>query len=142
MQNQEKNYFERYLRTGKKFALIGGAILAVTLLLGEATGQSRHPVVTAVMAIGALLFVFGVMNLRPNNMVKAFAMQLKTAPDDDFAKGLLDALNHGRKIGLSRRSISLVEEAIAAYAAMENAQPELTQALQKARETRIYKVTF
>ena len=97
---------------------------------------------TVVGVIGALLLVFGVANMRPNNQIKAFAQQLTTAPDKDFAQGLLDAITKNGKTLLSGRSISNVEQAIIMYEQSKGADAALVEELKAAVEKHIRRMPF
>ena len=140
MQHKNETLYERYRRTGRMFELSGGLTLAAAVAGHMSTGGNT--LLTVMGVIGALLLVFGVANMRPNNQIKAFAQQLTTAPDRDFAQGLLDAITKNGKTLLSGRSISNVEQAIIMYAQSKDADAALVAGLRAAVEKHIRKMPF
>lgn len=142
MQQEELSYYGRYRSTGRRFEIIGAAVMAAAVGLGLATGHQEDTIVWAAAMIGFMLLIFGASSLRPNNCIKAFAQQLSLSRDKGFAQGLLEALNSRGKTGLNKRSLSALEEAIAAYAASEDADEALVAGLREAVEKRVRKVVF
>ena len=140
MQQNQDSIYARYCRMGRRFELSGGLTLAAAVTGHMTTGGNTG--LTVVGVIGALLLVFGVANMRPNNQIKAFAQQLTTAPDKDFAQGLLDAMEKNGKTLLSGRSISNVEQAIIMYEQSKGADAKMVAALKEAVEKHVRKMPF
>ena len=139
---QGESYYQRYCRMGKRFVMIGGAIVLAAVLLGTMGGLGDSTPVLFVGTIGGMLFLFGAVNMRPANRVKTFAAQLQRTPETGFAKGLLEAMEDNGKTRLTGRSKGIVEAGITAYAASEGADEELAAQLKEALEKRIGKVFF
>lgn len=140
MQQNQDSLYTRYCRMGRRFELSGGLTLAAAVTGHMTTGGNTG--LTVVGVIGALLLVFGVANMRPNNQIKAFAQPLTTAPDKDFAQGLLDAITKNGKTLLSGRSISNVEQAIIMYEQSKGADAALVEELKAAVEKHIRRMPF
>lgn len=142
MQHQEESYYVRYCRMGRRFEIIGGIIAGAALLIGWATGLLGHPVILLPMWGGMLCLLFGVINMRPNNQIKSFAMQLQATCDRDFAQGLLEAMTGNGKTALSGRSRTILAQAIAAYAQSEGADEEMAESLRAAMDKHIRPALF
>ena len=140
MQQNEEKLYERYCRTGRKFEIIGGAVFAVGAAAHLATGG--HLLIAMVEIAGLALLVFGAMNLRPANMIKAFAMQLQATSDRDFAQGLLEAMEKNGNTGMTRNSLSTVQMAIQTYAASPEADEALVEQLFGALKKHLRRVAF
>lgn len=140
MQQNQDSLYTRYCRMGRRFELSGGLTLAAAVTGHMTTGGNTG--LTVVGVIGALLLVFGVANMRPNNQIKAFAQQLTTTPDRDFAHGLLEAITRNGKTLLSGRSISNVEQAIIMYEQSKGADAKMVAALKEAVEKHVRKMPF
>ena len=140
MQQNGDSFYTRYCRMGRKFELSGGVTLAAAVIGYMTSGGNAF--LTVMGIIGALLLVFGMANMRPNNQIKAFAQQLTTTPDRDFAQGLLDAMEKNGKTLLSGRAISNVEQAILVYAQSKGADAKMVEALKAAVGKHIRKMPF
>lgn len=140
MQQNEESLYERYCRTGRKFEIIGGAVFAAGAAAHMMTGG--HLLIAVVEIVGLVLLIFGAMNLRPANMIKAFAMQLQATCDRDFAQGLLDAMEKTGVTGMTRNSLSTVQLAINTYAASPEADEALVQQLADALRKHLRRVLF
>ena len=140
MQQNKDSIYARYCRMGRKFELSGGVTLAAAVIGYMTSGGNAF--LTVMGIIGALLLVFGMANMRPNNQIKAFAQQLTTTPDRDFAQGLLDAMEKNGKTLLSGRAISNVEQAILVYAQSKEADAKMVEALKVAVGKHIRKMPF
>ena len=140
MQQNGESLYARYCRMGRRFEISGGLTLAAAIAGRYLSGGNG--VSTAMMIVGLLLLVFGVANMRPNNQIKAFAQQLTTTPDRDFAQGLLEAITKNGKTLLSGRSISNVEQAILMYAQSKDADAALVEELKAAVEKHIRRMPF
>ena len=140
MQQNGDSFYTRYCRMGRKFELSGGVTLAAAVIGYMTSGGNAF--LTVMGIIGALLLVFGAANMRPNNQIKAFAQQLTTTPDRDFAQGLLDAMEKNGKTLLSGRAISNVEQAILVYAQSKEADAKMVEALKAAVGKHIRKMPF
>ena len=140
MQQNRESLYARYCRMGRRFELSGGLTLAAAAAGHYISGGNGMS--TAMMIVGLLLLVFGVANMRPNNQIKAFAQQLTTTPDRDFAQGLLEAITRNGKTLLSGRSISNVEQAILVYAQSRNADAKMVEELKAAVERHVRKMPF
>lgn len=140
MQQNGDSFYTRYCRMGRKFELSGGVTLAAAVIGYMTSGGNAFLAVMGI--IGALLLVFGAANMRPNNQIKAFAQQLTTTPDRDFAQGLLDAMEKNGKTLLSGRAISNVEQAILVYARSKEADAKMVEALKVAVGKHIRKMPF
>ena len=140
MQQNGDSFYTRYCRMGRKFELSGGVTLAAAVIGYMTSGGNAF--LTVMGIIGALLLVFGAANMRPNNQIKAFAQQLTTAPDKDFAQGLLDAITKNGKTLLSGRSISNVEQAIIMYEQSKGADAKMVAELKEAVEKHVRKMLF
>jgi hypothetical protein len=140
MQQNGDSFYTRYCRMGRKFELSGGVTLAAAVIGYMTSGGNAF--LTVMGIIGALLLVFGAANMRPNNQIKAFAQQLTTTPDRDFAQGLLDAMEKNGKTLLSGRAISNVEQAILVYARSKEADAKMVEALKAAVGKHIRKMPF
>lgn len=91
---------------------------------------------------GTVLLILGGSCHRPHNAIKSFARQCIQDSSEDFAQGLLDALEAHSSIQLTKPSISLVENAIECYSKSEGADPELVSKLKTAVETRVRRKVF
>ena len=140
MQQNGDSFYTRYCRMGRKFELSGGVTLAAAVIGYMTSGGNAF--LTVMGIIGALLLVFGAANMRPNNQIKAFAQQLTTTPDRDFAQGLLDAMEKNGKTLLSGRAISNVEQAILVYARSKEADAKMVEALKAAVGKHVRKMPF
>ena len=63
-------------------------------------------------------------------------------PNEEYARGLLNALTAERRIRLTMRSIRMVEGAVITYARTENVDKELAERLAAALHERVVKKTF
>ena len=140
MQQNGETLYARYCRAGRRFEIIGGAVLAVAAAAHRLTGG--HAMIILAGIAGLALLVFGAMNMRPANMIKAFAMQLHATCDRDFAQGLLEAMEKNGKTALTRRSLSSVQLAVNAYAASPEADEALVQQLADALQKHLRSVIF
>ena len=128
----EAECYTRYRATARRFELFGAAILAAGVLCYTAFGDSvKWPGV----ALGAA-------SLRPHNVVKSFALQCMQNPNEEYARGLLNALTAERRIRLTMRSIRMVEGAVITYARTENVNKELAERLAAALHEHVVKKTF
>lgn len=128
----EAECYTRYRATARRFELAGAALLAAGVLCYMAFGDSvKWPGV----ALGAA-------SLRPHNAVKSFALQCMQNPNEEYARGLLDAITAERRIRLTMRSIRMVEGAVITYAHTENADKELAERLAAAMHEHLVKKTI
>ena len=140
MQQNEESYYTRYCRTGRRFQLIGGAVLAAAVAAHLLTGG--HALILLVGVVGFAALIFGSMNMRPANMIKAFAMQLQMTGDRDFAQGLLEAIEKNGRTMLSGQGFSSVQQAIVSYIQREDADKALVDALCEAAKKNLRKLRF
>lgn len=140
MQQNGETLYARYCRMGRRMEIIGGAALAAGVLLHGLTGG--HALLTLLMCAGGALLLFGALNMKPSSVIRAFAAQLSAERSAVFAQGLAEAMEKNGKTALSRRSLSALEAAIAAYAASEDADAALAQRLREAREKHVRKTMF
>ena len=138
-QSPSSSYFQRYRSTALRFEIIGGALLVAGLLINTMfSGPALIPSLLLV-AVGGGMFVLGGSSRKPHNIVKAFARQLLQTPSDEFAQGLLEALELRPKLRLLASSIQVVQAAVELYASSDEADPELAEQLQQALATRVVK---
>ena len=140
MQQNGETLYARYCRAGRRFEIIGGAVLAVAAAAHRLTGG--HAVTVLAGIAGLALLVFGAMNMRPANMIKAFAMQLHATCDRDFAQGLLEAMEKDGKTLLSGRAIANLHQAIYMYEKSKDADAALVEKLRAAAEKHVRKMPF
>ena len=140
MQQNGETLYARYCRAGCRFEIIGGAVLAVAAAAHMLTGG--HAVTVLAGIAGLALLVFGAMNMRPANMIKAFAMQLQMTGDRDFAQGLLEAIEKNGRTMLSGQGFSSVQQAIVSYIQREDADKALVDALCEAAKKNLRKLRF
>ena len=104
----EAECYTRYRATARRFELFGAAILAAGVLCYTAFGDSVKWPGVALGAVGLCAFALGAASLRPHNVVKSFALQCMQNPNEEYARGLLNALTAERRIRLTMRSIRMV----------------------------------
>ena len=112
----EAECYTRYRATARRFELFGAAILAAGVLCYTAFGDSVKWPGVALGAVGLCAFALGAASLRPHNVVKSFALQCMQNPNEEYARGLLNALTAERRIRLTMRSIRMVEGAVSIQA--------------------------
>ena len=140
MQQNEESYYTRYCRTGRKFQIVGGAVLAAAVAAHMLTGG--HVLILLAGAVGFAVLIFGSMNMRPVNMIKAFAMQLQMTGEREFAQGLLDAIEKNGRTMLSGQAMASVQQAIVSYIQREDADKELVEALCETAKKNLRKLRF
>ena len=140
MQQNGETLYARYCRAGRRFEIIGGAVLAVAAAAHRLTGGNAF--LSVLGGIGLLILVFGFANMRPNNQIKAFAQQLTNTPDRDFAQGLLEAMEKNGKTLLSGRAIANLHQAIYMYEKSKDADAALVEKLRAAAEKHVRKMPF
>ena len=91
----EAECYTRYRPTARRFELFGAAILAAGVLCYTAFGDSVKWPGVALGAVGLCAFALGAASLRPHNVVKSFALQCMQNPNEEYARGLLNALTAG-----------------------------------------------
>lgn len=138
----QSSYYKRYCAAAKRFELIGGVLLGAGILCDVVFGAPVIAVSVLTAGIGGCLLAIGGASLRPHNVIKSFARQCLQEPSDEFARGLLEALESEKKIRLVASSIQLVEGAVALYSQFDDADPELSSRLQRALEERVVKKMF
>ena len=148
----EAECYTRYRATARRFELFGAAILAAGVLCYTALaagvlcytafGDSVKWPGVALGAVGLCAFALGAASLRPHNVVKSFALQCMQNPNEEYARGLLNALTAERRIRLTMRSIRMVEGAVITYARTENVNKELAERLAAALHEHVVKKTF
>ena len=142
----EAECYTRYRATARRFELFGAAILAAGVLCYTAFGDSVKWPGVALGAVGLCAFALGAASLRPHNVVKSFALQCMQNPNEEYARGLLNALTAERRIRLTMRltmrSIRMVEGAVITYARTENVDKELAERLAAALHEHVVKKTF
>ena len=138
----EQSYYKRYCAAARRFEIIGGALLAAGILCDVVFGAPAVWLTLLLAGVGACVLAIGGASLRPHNVVKSFARQCMQQPSDEFAQGLLDALQAQPKIRLVSSSIQLVEGAVALYANFDDADPQLSRQLRQALEERVVKKVF
>ena len=122
----EAECYTRYRATARRFELFGAAILAAGVLCYTAFGDSVKWPGVALGAVGLC----------------AFALQCMQNPNEEYARGLLNALTAERRIRLTMRSIRMVEGAVITYARTENVNKELAERLAAALHEHVVKKTF
>lgn len=138
----EAECYRRYRAAARRFELAGAALLAAGALCYAAFGDSIKWPGVALGGFGLCVFALGAASLRPHNAVKSFALQCMRNPNEEYARGLLDALTAERRIRLTMRSIRMVEGAVITYARTENADKELAERLAAAMHERVVKTTI
>lgn len=134
--------YTRYRATARRFELAGAALLAAGVLCYMAFGDSVKWPGVALGGFGLCVFALGAASLRPHNAVKSFALQCMQNPNEEYARGLLDAITAERRIRLTMRSIRMVEGAVITYAHTENADKELAERLAAAMHEHLVKKTI
>lgn len=134
--------YTRYRATARRFELAGAALLAAGVLCYMAFGDSVKWPGVALGGFGLCVFALGAASLRPHNVVKSFALQCMQNPNEEYARGLLDAITAERRIRLTMRSIRMVEGAVITYAHAENADKELAERLAAAMHEHLVKKTI
>ena len=140
MQQNGESLYARYCRMGRRFEIIGGATLAAAAAGHALTGG--HGLLTLLMCVGFALLIFGVMNMKPSNIIRAFAAQLSATSDADFARGLIEAMEKNGVTALSKASLSSLNLAINTYAASEGADEEIVNRLCEAYKKHVRKTMF
>lgn len=140
--HEEGSYYKRYCGAARRFELIGGLIAAVGIVLRLIVGVGMNSFGLLLVMIGLCVFAIGAASLRPNNAVKSFARQCVQQPTDEFAQGLLDALESTPKLPLVASSIDLVHNAVDLYTQFDDADPQLAARLKEAVENRIVTKRF
>ena len=140
MQQNKDSLYARYCRMGHKFELSGGVTLAAAVAGHVYTGGSGA--LTVLMLVGFVLLIFGVMNMKPSNMIRSFAQQLSATCDRDFAVGLAEAMEKNGVTALSKSSLSSLMLAINTYAASEGADEALVERLCQAYKKHVRKTLF
>lgn len=138
----EAECYTRYRATARRFELAGAALLAAGVICYMAFGDYVKWPGVALGGIGLCVFALGAASLRPHNVVKSFALQCMQNPNEEYARGLLDAITSERRIRLTMRSIRMVEGAVITYAHTENADKELAERLAAAMHEHLVKKTI
>ena len=79
MQQNEESLYARYCRMGRRFEIGGGVTLIAAVAGHVYTGGNG--LLSVLMIVGFILFIFGAMNMKPSNMIRAFAAQQDTPVD-------------------------------------------------------------
>lgn len=140
MQQNEESLYARYCRMGRRFEIGGGVTLIAAVAGHVYTGGNG--LLSVLMIVGFILFIFGAMNMKPSNMIRAFAAQLSATSDPDFARGLIEAMEKNGVTALSKSSLSSLNLAINTYAASEGADEELVERLCQACKKHVRKTMF
>ncbi len=126
------NLYRLYMRNCHIAEAAGGALLLLSILLNEFAGDAAQGAVFPLALVGGLLLLFGGSSAMPHNQIKAFARQLQISTNPAFAEGLLDALSRNRTVSVTRRTHTLVGNAILSYSSSPDADPDLVQKLDAA----------
>lgn len=137
MQQNGDSLYARYCRMGRRFEISGGLTLVASVAGHVTTGGNG--LLSVLMVVGFILFIFGAMNMKPSNMIRAFATQLSATSDPDFARGLIDAMEKNGVTALSKASLSSLNLAINTYAASEGADEKLVERLCEAYKKHVRK---
>ncbi len=138
----EASCYKRYRKAALRFEMAGAALLAAGVLLHAAFGASVRWPGLLTGGVGLCVLALGAASLRPHNVIKSFALQCAQHPNEEYARGLLDALTAQKKIRLTARSIRMAESAVLAYACSEGADKELAKTLNCALHERVVKKMF
>jgi len=140
MQQNGDSLYARYCRMGRRFEISGGLTLIASVAGHVTTGGNG--LLSVLMLVGFILLIFGAMNMKPSNMIRAFAQQLSATNDPDFARGLIDAMEKNGVTALSKASLSSLNLAINTYAASEGADEEIVTRLCEAYKKHVRKTMF
>lgn len=135
----ESPILKQYMEMATRFQNAGIVMVLLSILIHMIGKDKVFLVVLVLFVPGALSLIFGGSNLRPHNLIKAFAMQCAREPGDEIATALLETMTRAKRIGLTKTSIRTITTAIAVYAASEDAKPELVQQLQETMQKTVVK---
>ena len=126
--------YKNYLKTCRLLELTGGIIMILSALANHFLRLNSGGFVIPAILLGAIILMLGASSLRPQNQIKAFAVQLFRNPVREMAEGLLAALLVCRPGRLAPRAFDIMHNAIESYCSSPNADPELAGRLSAAAE--------
>ncbi len=135
------SYYQRYLKSARKFAIVGAVGTAAGLLVLMTATEPLRTAGLVVFLIGALASALGGSSMLPHNAVRAFARQCAQNPSREAAEGLIEALNSRRKIRLSSRSLVILAQAAAGCQHLEDGEA-LSEKIQQACKDHIVRKSF
>ena len=126
--------YKNYLKTCRLLELAGGVILIGAVLLNSFLHLETRGFVIPAALIGAVILALGASSIRPQNQIKAFAVQLYRTPIPEMAEALLAALRAAGTVRLPSRHHAIMTAAIDGYHAAPDSDPELAAQLSAAAE--------